>query len=150
MRNKNSSEISSDQQSLKQNDGKATSHEQEDQNQRKSAFDRLGPSGSHNGGSQRNHSQNNRVEQPRKDRSRAPTRTATQNYSYQDDSCQEGGAESEYTEARTHDRFPCFANRLALIRLPHKFKPSNHSKYDGKTEPKQWLRIYSQSIELAG
>ena len=26
---------------------------------------------------------------------------------------------------------------------PHKFKPSNHSKYDGKTEPKQWLRIYS-------
>jgi hypothetical protein len=34
--------------------------------------------------------------------------------------------------------------------LPHKFKPSNHSKYDGKTELKQWLRIYSQSIELAG
>jgi hypothetical protein len=28
--------------------------------------------------------------------------------------------------------------------------PSNHSKYDGKTKPKQWLRIYSQSIELAG
>ena len=28
--------------------------------------------------------------------------------------------------------------------------PSNHSKYDGKTEPRQWLRIYSQSIELAG
>ena len=26
----------------------------------------------------------------------------------------------------------------------------NHSKYDGKTEPRQWLRIYSQSIELAG
>jgi hypothetical protein len=37
-----------------------------------------------------------------------------------------------------------------LVQLPHKFKPSNHSKYDGKTEPKQWLRIYSQSIELAG
>ena len=49
-----------------------------------------------------------------------------------------------------HDRFPCFANKLALIRLPHKFKPSNHSKYNDKTEPKQWLRIYSQSIELAG
>ena len=27
---------------------------------------------------------------------------------------------------------------------------SNHTKYDGKTEPNQWLRIYSQSIELAG
>jgi hypothetical protein len=40
---------------------------------------------------------------------------------------------------------------LALsIRLRHKFKPSNHSKYDDKTKPKQWLRIYSQSIELAG
>jgi hypothetical protein len=34
--------------------------------------------------------------------------------------------------------------------LPHKFKPSNHSEYDGKTQPKQWLKIYSQSIELAG
>jgi hypothetical protein len=34
--------------------------------------------------------------------------------------------------------------------LPHKFKPSNHSKYDEKTEPIQWLRIYSQSIELVG
>ena len=76
------------------NDGKATSHEQEDQNQRKSTFERLGPSGSHNGGSQRNHSQNNRVKQPRKARSRAPTRTATQNYSHQDDSWQEGGIES--------------------------------------------------------
>jgi hypothetical protein len=40
--------------------------------------------------------------------------------------------------------------RLASVRLPHKFKPSNHSKYDGKTELKQWHRIYSQSIELAG
>jgi hypothetical protein len=29
-------------------------------------------------------------------------------------------------------------------------KPSNHSRYNGKTEPKQWLKIYSQSIELAG
>jgi hypothetical protein len=37
-----------------------------------------------------------------------------------------------------------------LVRLPHKFKPSNHSKYDGKTKPKQWLGIYSQSIKLAG
>ena len=128
---------------LRTHDGRATSHEQEDQNQRKSAFERLGPSGSHNGESRRNHSQNNRVEQPRKTRSKAPTQIATQSYSHQDDSWQEGGAESEYIEARMHDRFPYFANRLASIRLPHKFKPSNHSKYDGKTEPRQWLRIYS-------
>ena len=115
---------------------RSTSHEQEDQNQRKSAFERLGPSGSHNRESKRNHSQNDRVEQPRKARSKAPTWIAMQNYSHQDNSWQEGGAESEYTEARTHDRFPCFANRLASIRLPHKFKPFNHSKYDGKTEPR--------------
>jgi hypothetical protein len=62
----------------------------------------------------------------------------------------EGGAESEYREAGIPDKFPCFANRLLSVQLPYKFKPSNHTKYDGKTEPKQWLRIYSQSIELAG
>jgi hypothetical protein len=49
-----------------------------------------------------------------------------------------------------YDKFPYFSRRLALVQLPHKFKPPNHSKYDGKTEPRQWLRIYSQSIELAG
>ena len=36
------------------------------------------------------------------------------------------------------------------MRLLYKFKPSNHTKYDGKIEPNQLLRIYSQSIELAG
>jgi hypothetical protein len=86
-----------------------------------------------------NHSQSNRVEQPRESRSRVPVQTAPRNYSHQNDSWQEGGAESEYREARAHDRFPCFASQLASVRLPHKFKPS-----------KQWLRIYSQSIELAG
>ena len=115
----------------------------------KSAFERLGPSESHNRESRRDHSQNYRVEQPRKTKSKAPIQTVPQNYSNQDNSWLEGGAESEYKEAGTHDRFPYFANRLASIRLPHKFKPSNHSKYDGKTEPRQWLRIYSQSIELA-
>ena len=129
---------------------RSTSHRQEYQNQRKSAFERLRPSGSYNRESRWDHSQNYRVEQPRKIRSEAPIQTSPQNYSHQNDSWQEGGAESEYKEGGTHDRFPCFANRLASIRLPHKFKPSNHSKYDGKTEPRQWLRIYSQSIELAG
>ena len=114
---------------------RSTSHRQEDKNQRKSAFERLGPSESHNRESRRDHSQNYQAEQPRQIRSEAPIRTAPQNYSHQNDSWLEGGAESEYREARTHDRFPCFASRLASIRLPHKFKPSNHSKYDGKTEP---------------
>jgi hypothetical protein len=46
------------------------------------------------------------------------------------------GAESKHREAGMHDRFPYFSRRLALVRLPHKFKPSNHSKYDGKTKTK--------------
>ena len=47
-------------------------------------------------------------------------------------------------------RFSCFSNRLLSVWLAYKFKPSNHTKYDEKIEPNQWLRIYSQSIELAG
>jgi hypothetical protein len=59
--------------------------------------------------------------------------------------------ESEYREAGiAPDRFPCFSDRLLSIRLLYKFKPSNHTKYDGKTELNQWLCIYSQSIELVG
>ena len=54
---------------------KSTSQEKEDQNQRKSAFERLGPSGSHNRESRRDHSQSNRVEQPKEIRSRAPIGT---------------------------------------------------------------------------
>lgn len=26
----------------------------------------------------------------------------------------------------------------------------NYPKYDGKTEPKQWLQVYSQAVDLAG
>jgi len=55
---------------------RSMSHRQEDQNQRKSAFERLGPSGSHNRESRRDHSQNYRVEQPRKIRSKVPIQTA--------------------------------------------------------------------------
>jgi hypothetical protein len=116
---------------------RSASHRQENQSQKRSTFERLGPNESHNKESRRNHSQTNRVEQPRESRSRVPIQTAPWNYSHQNNSWQEGGAELEYREARTHDRFPCFASRLASVRLPHKFKPSNHSKYNGKTEPKR-------------
>lgn len=65
---------------------------------------------------------------------------------------EEGQVESEYQgnmtyyrrarspfqgEEEKYNRFPCFAWRLRNIKLPHKFKPSNHSKYDEKVEPKQ-------------
>ena len=63
----------------------------------------------------------------------------------------EGRGESEYREANiSPDRFPYFSNRLLSVWLPYKFKPSNRAKYDKKTEPNQWLCIYSQSIKLVG
>ena len=65
---------------------RSISHEQEDQNQRKSAFERLGPSGSHNRESRRDHSQSYRVEQPREIRSIVPIQIAPWNYSHQNDS----------------------------------------------------------------
>jgi hypothetical protein len=82
-------------------------------------------------------------------RGRPPVHLAPRNPPRQNNR-DEGGAESEYREAGVPDRFPCFARRLLSVRLPYKFKPSNPSKYDGKTEPNQCLCIYSQSIELAG
>lgn len=48
------------------------------------------------------------------------------------------------------DGFACFSNRLKSVPLPHKFKPSNYSKYDGKTESKQWLRVYYTTCGLVG
>lgn len=64
--------------------------------------------------------------------------------------CHRRARSPDYNKADSYDRFPCFAGRLQTLKLPHKFKPANHSKYDGKVEPRQWLRVYSQSIELAG
>jgi hypothetical protein len=112
------------------------SHEQEAQSQRRSAFERLGPNGSQNREKGRDHTQSNQVRHSREERSRASYHSFPQFLLRLNDSWQERGAESEHRETETHDRFPYFSRRLASIRLPHKFKPSNHSKYDGKTEPR--------------
>jgi hypothetical protein len=113
------------------------------------AFERLGPNGSQNQEKRRGHARSNQVEHPREERSGASFHSTPRLFPRLNNSWQEGGAESKYRETGTHDRFPYFSSRLASIRLPHKFKASNHSKYNGKTEPRQWLKIYSQSIELA-
>jgi hypothetical protein len=55
---------------------RSTSHRQENQSQRRSAFVRLGPNGSHNRESRRNNSQSNRGEQPRESKSRVPIQIA--------------------------------------------------------------------------
>lgn len=71
-------------------------------------------------------------------------------YHHQVHTYREGRGDFEYREAdMLLDRFPCFSDRLLFVWLPYKFKPSNRSKYNGKIEPNQWLRVYSRSIELA-
>jgi hypothetical protein len=125
------------------------SHEQDAQSQRRSAFEILGPNESQNRERRRDNNQSNQIERPREEGSRTSHHSPPRFIPRTNNNWPEEGAELEHREVRTHDRFSCFSRWLASIRLPHKYKPSNHSKYDGKTEPKQWLRIYSQSIELA-
>lgn len=55
----------------------------------------------------------------------------------------------EEEEAANADGFPVFYRRLRGFMLHAKFKPVGISKYDGKQDPKQWLRCYSLAIETA-
>jgi hypothetical protein len=89
---------------------RSVSQRQENQSQRRSAFDRLGPNGSSNKGSRGDQNQSIRVERTRENRTRPPIPSAPRNYLRRINSWQEGGAESEYREARVPDRFPYFAN----------------------------------------
>jgi hypothetical protein len=84
------------------------SHEQEAQSQRRSAFERLRPNGSQNREKRRDHTQSNQFGHPREERSRASYHSSPRFVPKLNDSWQEGGAELEHREARTHDRFPCF------------------------------------------
>jgi hypothetical protein len=129
---------------------RTASHEQDVQSQRRSAFERLGTNGRQNREKRRNHTQSNQIEHSREERSKAYHRSSPRFIPRLNNNWQEEGVESEHREVGTHNRFPYFLRRFASVQLPHKFKPSNHSKYHGKTEPKQWLIIYSQSIKLAG
>lgn len=65
-------------------------------------------------------------------------------------SYREGSAESNYRATDIPGRFPCFSRTLWVVHFPNKFKPSNYVRYDGRTEPWQWLRIYSQVVKLVG
>jgi len=51
------------------------------------------------------------------------------------------------------DRFPAFSQNINYAEYPIDFSPvnmQNLKKYDGKQDPRQWLRIYSTAIEVAG
>ena len=51
------------------------------------------------------------------------------------------------------DRFPAFSQNINYAEYPTGFNPvnmQNLKKYNGKQDPRQWLRIYSTAIEVAG
>jgi len=59
--------------------------------------------------------------------------------------------------AQHYDTNPCvsvtdyraFAPNLRRVVWPRKFKPGPIEKYDGTTNPKEWISIYSMIIEAA-
>jgi hypothetical protein len=110
-----------------------SSWRRDDQNLHKSTFGRLGLVGSSNIRSQTKQSQSNQLEPPRENKSKLQSPVPPRYYSCsrQIDNRWEGGAESRCRSTTTPNTFPCFSSRLL-----HKFKPSNHSKYDGKREPR--------------
>jgi len=88
---------------------------------------------------------------------------------YQDESCHAGPSRNhdrypndarDIINAKRHgrpadetDRFPAFSQNINYAKYPTGFNPvnmQNLKKYDGKQDPKQWLRIYSTAIEVAG
>jgi hypothetical protein len=51
------------------------------------------------------------------------------------------------------DRLPAFSQNINYAEYLISFNPvniRNLKKYDGKQDPRQWLRIYSNAIEVAG
>jgi hypothetical protein len=88
---------------------------------------------------------------------------------YQDESYYAGPSRShgrfpndarDFLKARRHgrpadetDRFPAFSHNINYAEYPTSFSPVNMQNlrmYDGKQDPRQWLRIYSTTIEVAG
>jgi hypothetical protein len=48
------------------------------------------------------------------------------------------------------DRFPAFTRNITSHDCPRKLKPVGITKYDGKQDPRQWIRCYSTAIEVSG
>jgi hypothetical protein len=43
-----------------------------------------------------------------------------------------------------------FSHDLRRVRWPLNFKPSGIKKYDGSTNPAEWLEVYHLAIEVTG
>lgn len=102
----------------------------------------------------------------------APRPAHHQRPRFQDESYHEGQLRSydhgrgnfrdarEIINARRHgrpgdetDRFPALSQNINYAEYTIGFNPANMQnlkKYDGKQDPRQWLRIYSTAIEVAG
>jgi hypothetical protein len=48
------------------------------------------------------------------------------------------------------DRFPAFTTSITDKSYPTDFKPVGIPKYDGKENPRQWIRCYSVAIKVSG
>jgi hypothetical protein len=55
-----------------------------------------------------------------------------------------------YHDNDDSDRFPTFTASITDKSYPKDFKPVGIAKYDGKQDPRQWLRCYSIAIEVSG
>jgi hypothetical protein len=47
------------------------------------------------------------------------------------------------------DRFPAFTRNITSRNCPREFRSVGITKYDGKQDPRQWIRCYSTSIEVS-
>jgi hypothetical protein len=54
-----------------------------------------------------------------------------------------------YHDDDNSDRFPTFTTSITDKSYPKDFKPVRIPKYDGKQNPRQWLRCYSAAIEVS-
>jgi hypothetical protein len=45
--------------------------------------------------------------------------------------------------------YSAFSHRLRQVVWPDKFRPMTIETYDGSTNPKEWIQIYSMTIEAA-
>jgi hypothetical protein len=55
-----------------------------------------------------------------------------------------------YHDDDNNDRFPAFTSNITDKSYPKDFKPVGIPKYDGKQDPRQWIRSYSVAIEVSG
>jgi hypothetical protein len=55
-----------------------------------------------------------------------------------------------YHDNDDSDRFPTFTSNITDKSYPKEFKLVGIPKYDGKQDPRQWIRCYAVAIEVSG